>query len=678
MLKKVMKKLFNLKIITMLGWTLTVVASLMFSAFNQYEQSFETARNVANANFDKDQAFRLWATTHGGVYVPVDMNRTPPSSYLSHIPDRDITTESGKKLTLMNPAYMLRQMMEEYSGLYGAKGHITALEILNPSSSPDAWEKDALKKFRKNNSVKEILELTTIKGKAYMRLIRPMKVTPGCLTCHGHQDSYLNYKTAGGVSITVPMEEIYNLSIKSYKNTLIIHFIFWFIGMFMFWFVYKKEQKAKDELKYFASHDSLTGLPNRYSYTEKITSLINSKNKENNFALIFMDLDNFKTVNDSLGHTLGDMLLKKVTQRLNSELTGFDTLYRFGGDEFVLLTSNIKSKDQLKEAVIKIHEVLKKPFMLKNYEVYTTASIGISIYPEDAKDAETLLRNADVAMYDAKQSGRSNYSFYSSMILNVSANRLILESELYKALENKELFLLFQPQVSLDTEKIVGVEALIRWQHPTNGLISPLEFIPIAERNGLIIPIGEWIIDQACEQLALWKDTDMRTTTVSINISAKQLLHQDLYSYIELAIDKTQINGKYLELEVTESVVMENINETIKILTRLKKLGVSISIDDFGTGYSSLSYLKKLPIDKLKIDREFIKDIPNDKDDIAITNAIISMSKSLSLKIVAEGPETKEHISFLQMSKCDIAQGFYYSKPVPITEVEELALKMLE
>jgi diguanylate cyclase (GGDEF)-like protein len=671
-----MKKILDFKILTMIGWTLAVLFSLLFVAFNQYQQSFETARNVARANFDKDQAFRQWATTHGGVYVPVDMKRTPPSPYLSHISERDVTTDKGKKLTLMNPAYMLRQMMDEYSGLYGAKGHITALERLNKNNAPDAWEKDALEKFRRDASLQEIVELTTIDNKAHMRLIRPMEVTPGCLTCHAHQPSYLKYKTVGGVSVSVSMAEIYNLSIKSFYKTLLVHILFWFVGMLLFRFVYKKEKEAKDELNYFANHDSLTGLPNRHAYIKKITELISSEEKGDSFALVFMDLDNFKTVNDSLGHTLGDMLLQNVTQRLKDELHEYEEFYRFGGDEFVLLFSAKQGKEIVENSVLKIHEILKKPFKLKNYEVYTTLSIGISIYPDDAKDAETLLRNADVAMYDAKQSGRSNYSFYSNVMSDVSTKQLVLESGLYKALKSDELFLLFQPQILISTEKIIGAEALIRWNHSANGLISPLEFIPIAEKNGLIIPIGEWVIDQVCDQLALWKDTHMRDMTISINISAKQLLHQDLYSYIEAAIKKTNIDGRLLELEITESVIMENINQTIKILSKLKKLGVSISIDDFGTGYSSLSYLKKLPIDKLKIDREFIKDIPNDKDDIAITNAIISMSKSLSLKIVAEGPETKEHIDFLQNSNCDIAQGFYYSKPISILEMEKLAFSM--
>ncbi|WP_294966466.1 EAL domain-containing protein [Sulfurimonas sp.] len=669
-----MKKLFNAKIITMIIWTLTVISSLIFAAFNQYNQSFETAHNVANASFDKEQAIRRWATTHGGVYVPVDMDRTPPSPYLEHIKDRDITTKSGKELTLMNPAYMLRQMMDEYSGLYGVKGHITALEILNPNNEPDKWEKDALQRFRTDDLIKEVIELTTIDNETYMRLIRPMVITPGCLSCHGHQESYLTNTTAGGVSITVPMAEIYELSLTSYKKTLIVHLLFWFVGIILFWFVYKKEEKAKNELEYFANHDILTALPNRHAYIDKITELVNTN--KNNFALVFMDLDNFKTVNDSLGHTLGDLLLTKVTKRLQTEIEGYDMLSRFGGDEFVFLFSNVQSELTLEKIMTNIHKVLKKPFTLNTYEVYTGASIGIAIYPDDAQDAETLLRNADVAMYDAKHSGKSKFSFFKEDMLNLSAPRLMIESDLHKSLQNNELFLLFQPQVSLVSENIIGVEALIRWNHPIKGLISPLDFIPIAENSGLIMPIGEWVIDQACDQLALWKDTDMKEIILSINISAKQILHHDLCSYIKTAIERTQIDARLLELEITESVIMENINETVKILSKLKKLGVSISIDDFGTGYSSLSYLKKLPIDKLKIDREFIKDIPNDKDDIAITNAIISMSKSLSLKIVAEGPETQEHIDFLQKSECDIAQGFYYSKPISIQEVEKLALSM--
>ncbi|MEA3370365.1 MAG: EAL domain-containing protein [Campylobacterota bacterium] len=666
-----MKSLFNLKVLTIIGWTLMVLSSLVFAAYNQYQHSYNIAIDVAKANFDKDQAYRQWASSHGGVYVPVDMNRTPPSPYLSHIKERDIATESGKKLTLMNPAYMLRQMIDEYSGSYGAKGHITALEILNPKSSPDEWEKQALLEFREDPSLEEKRELIEIDGESYMRLMRPMKITEGCLKCHGHQATYRDTETAGGVSVSIPMDEIYKHSLDSYVKTSFIYFMFWIIGLIFIHFVHKKEIKAKKELKYFASHDSLTTLPNRHAYNNKINEIIESQNV-NKFFLLFMDLDNFKTVNDSLGHSVGDLLLKGVAKRLSNRINGYEMFARFGGDEFVFLFTNVNDSRVVEAIAKQIEAALKEPFMLKDNEVYTAASIGISSYPENGNTSDMVLKNADIAMYDAKSSGRSRYSFYSDEMTSESTNYLMLESELHRALEKSELFLDYQPQISLKSEKLVGVEALIRWNHPRRGIVSPIEFISIAENNGLIMPIGEWIIDEACEQLAIWKNTDMKDITISINISAKQVLHQDLYSYIETAVEREAVDVSLLELEITETVVMENINETIKILAKLKKLGVSIAIDDFGTGYSSLSYLKKLPIDKLKIDREFIKGIPEDKDDIAITNAIINLASSLNLKIIAEGPETIEHIEFLKEAQCDIAQGYFYSKPISIKELEKL------
>ena len=666
-----MKRLLSLRFLTLFGWSLAIVSSLVMSAYNQTDFNYKIAVDVANANFDKDQAFRQWASSHGGVYVPIDENRTPSSPYLSHIPERDIVTPSGKKLTLMNPAYMLRQMIDEYEGLYGAKGHITALEILNPKSLPDEWEKRALYKFKEDSSIKEIVEMVNIHNESYMRLIRPMKITTGCLNCHGHQETYHNTDTAGGVSVTIPMREIKELSLSSYKKIFFVHLIFWLTGLIILDFVYRKEKRSRNKLKHFANYDSLTELPNRHAYKEKINTLI-TKSKSKRVSLMFMDLDNFKTVNDSLGHTVGDLLLQQVTKRIEKSIDSYEIFSRFGGDEFVLLCTGEKSIEKAEECAIAIHKLLKKPFMLKGYEVYTNVSIGISTYPDNALDAETLLKNADVAMYNSKQSGRSQYSFYDREMLNLSTNRLMLESELHKALKNNELFMLYQPQILLKDESLKGVEALIRWQHPTKGLISPVEFIPLAENNGLIMPIGQWIIEGACKQLSFWKESKMKNISISINISAKQILHQNLCHYIENAIEKYSIDSSLLELEITESVVMENISETIKILHNMKKLGVSIAIDDFGTGYSSLSYLKKLPIDKLKIDREFIKGIPDDKDDIAITNAIINLATSLDLKIIAEGPETKEHIEFLKKSRCDMAQGYYYYKPLSIKELEEL------
>ena len=665
-----MKQIFSYKLLTMLGWTVIVLISLAISASNQDKHSHEIAYDVASANFDKDAAFRAWGTSHGGVYVPVDENRTPPSPYMAHIIDRDITTPSGKKLTLMNPAYMIRQMNEESEGIYGAKAHITALEVLNPNNVADAWERKALENFQTNPSIKEVFELSEFNGEDHLRLIRPMNVTPGCLTCHAHQSSYQNTKTVGGVSVSIPMKDIHTLGKEFVLNSALIHLAFLLIGLLFINYIYKKEKKAIDELEYHANNDILTGLPNRHAYNEKIDALLKDTNVENIYML-FMDIDNFKTVNDTLGHSVGDLLLQNVAKRLENRITGFEIFARFGGDEFVFIFTNVSKPTIIEKIAQRIHKVFEEAFMLKNYDVHTSVSIGLSTYPDTSSDAESLLRNADIAMYCAKRAGRNQYAFYTKGMSTRSKAELILEGDLHKALVNDEFFLLYQPQISLKDEKIIGVEALIRWNNPKSGLISPVVFIPIAENNGLIMPIGEWIIDQACEQLAAWKNTDMHGLSLSINISAKQLLHQNLHSYIRKAITKNDIDSSLLELEITESTVMENINETIDILRDLKTLGVSIAIDDFGTGYSSLSYLKKLPIDKLKIDREFIKDIPEDQDDIAITNAIVSMAKALGLTIVAEGPERGEHIDFLKDVECDVAQGYYYSKPISSKGVEK-------
>lgn len=665
-----MNQFFTLKFLTMFCWSVLVLLSLALAGYNQYEHSTKIAKDVLDANFDKDKSFRVWGSSHGGVYVPVDMKRTPPSPYMEHIEERDIETPSGKKLTLMNPAYMIRQLNDESMGLYGAKAHITALEILNPNNEADEWETKALKTFKKNPELKELLEFSDIDGVTNMRLMRPMQIVPGCLKCHAHQKSYLNTTTAGGVSVSIPMKDIQSLGMESFKVTAFVHFFFLLIGLIFIHFIYKKEQKAIDDLEYHANNDNLTGLENRYAYNRKITALMDDKDIKS-ICMIFMDLDNFKTVNDTLGHSVGDLLLQNVAKRLQNRITGFEMFARFGGDEFVFIFTNVSKIELMEKIAQRVHNVFDEAFMLQGYDVHTSVSIGISLYPEGATDTESLLRNADIAMYCAKHSGKRRYAFYDTEMRSKSKSELRLEGELHKALLNDELFLLYQPQISLENEKIVGVEALIRWNNPQSGLISPIVFIPIAENNGLIMPIGEWVIDQACEQLASWKKTSMENLTLSINISAKQLLHQNLHSYIRKAITRTGIDASLLELEITESVIMENINETIEILRDLKTLGVSIAIDDFGTGYSSLSYLKKLPIDKLKIDREFIKGIPEDKDDIAITNAIVSLAKALSLKIIAEGPESGEHIDFLKTVKCDIAQGYYYSKPISSKGVEK-------
>ena len=471
------------------------------------------------------------------------------------------------------------------------------------------------------------------------------------------------------------MNEIYAKGIESFQSTFFIYLLFVVVGLYFSTLFYSKMQKLKLKLKFLTNNDALTQLANRNAYKSKIDTLLEDKTI-NNLYLLFMGLDNFKTINDSLGHTTGDLLLQAVAQRIKSKIDGFEILSRFGGDEFVVLFSNVKEKKTMEDIASRIHKIFNEAFLLDGYEVYTTLSIGVSSYPEDASDTESLVKNADIAMYAAKHTGKGQSSFYNTFMYQESKLKFSLDFELHKALENNEFYLLFQPQISLKDEKIIGVEALLRWNNQLLGLVSPVDFIPIAENNGLIVPIGEWVIDTSCKQVKEWENTLMQDITISINISVKQLLHQDLYTYIKKAVLENDIDAKLLELEITESVIMENVDEVIGTLVKLKKLGLSIAIDDFGTGYSSLSYLKKLPIDKLKVDRAFIKDIPSDTDDMAITQAIITLAKSLNLKIVAEGPETAEQINFLKGTCCDIAQGYFYSEPITPKECGALTLRL--
>lgn len=665
-----MKQFFTLKRLVMIGWTVLVLFSLGLAGYNQHKNGMKIAKDVLDANFKKDQAFLAWVTSHGGAYIPADESRTPPSPYMDGIKDRKVETLSGKKLILMNPADIVRELSEETTGLYGTKMNITALELLNPDNVADEWETKALKAFKRDPNLKEILEFADVDGVSNMRLIRPMEITPGCLKCHVNQESYQNTQTAGGMSVSLPMTSMDKLWMNSFKKSIYIHIVFLLIGLAFIQYISRKEQEAIDGLVYFANFDNLTDLPNRYAYNEKIEELMSDKKVENIYML-FMDLDNFKTINDTLGHSIGDLLLQSVGRRLENRIKGYELFARFGGDEFVFLFTNVQSSKVVEKIAQRIHTVFDEAFMLKGYDTHTTVSIGIASYPSPAEDQESLLRNADIAMYSAKSGGKGQYAFYNDHMNAKTKSDLRLESELHKALPNDEFFLLYQPQINLATGQIQGVEALIRWNNTQSGLISPTVFIPLAEANGLIMPIGAWVIDEACKQLELWKSTPMKNLSIAINLSSKQLLHQNLHSYIRKAITRTGINSSLLELEITESVIMENITETIEVLRDLKTLGVSIAIDDFGTGYSSLSYLKKLPIDKLKIDREFIKDIPDDQDDIAITNAIVSLAKSLGLTVVAEGPEKIEHIEFLKSVGCDIAQGYYYAKPTSAAAIEK-------
>ncbi|HPP74600.1 MAG TPA: EAL domain-containing protein [Armatimonadota bacterium] len=429
----------------------------------------------------------------------------------------------------------------------------------------------------------------------------------------------------------------------------------------------------EQKLDHLAHHDVLTGLPNRLLFSDRLSkSLAQARRDDRLLAVMFLDLDRFKMINDTLGHNIGDKLLKQVAERLTGTLREVDTIARMGGDEFTLVIEGISRAQDAAIVAQRALDVFCQPFMVDGRELFVTASIGISMYPNDGADVETLVRNADTSMYRAKEQGRNTYHLFTESLNATVFERMVMEHSLRKALERDEFIVHYQPRVDIRSGSILGAEALVRWQHPEMGLVMPGQFIPLAEETGLIVPISEWVLDAACSQSKIWQDKNSPILDIAVNISARQFQKGDLVSAVKKALDRTELDPTCLHLELTESILMHNTDAAIDILNKLKDMGVKISIDDFGTGYSSLSYLKKFPVDAVKIDRSFIKDITTNPDDAAIAGAVIAMAHSLKLKVIAEGVETLEQLEFLKSINCDEMQGYFISRPVPAEEFHHL------
>ncbi len=429
-------------------------------------------------------------------------------------------------------------------------------------------------------------------------------------------------------------------------------------------------KRYQDELEHQANHDALTGLANRNLLKDRLhQQLALAQRYKRSFSVAFIDLDNFKLINDSLGHDVGDRLLRIAGERLVGCVRDGDTVARPGGDEFVLLVAERQNEGGAYRVVQRVMAALAPPFQIDHREFNVTCSVGIASFPRDGQDAETLLRNADTAMYRAKESGRNTFQLYSSeMNVNVG-ERLTVETDLWRALERDELRLLYQPKVEMKTGRIIGTEALLRWQHPIRGSILPAKFIPVAEESSLIVQIGKWVIDTACAQNVAWQNAGLPHVPVAVNISARQLHDKNLVPTVRAALSESGLEPKYLEIELTESAVMPSVDKAMATLSELRAMGVHVSLDDFGTGYSSLSYLKRLPVTGLKIDQTFVRDLATDVDDAAIVRAIIAVAGELSLDVTAEGVETAQQVAFLTAHNCGEAQGFYFARPAPANEI---------
>jgi diguanylate cyclase (GGDEF)-like protein/PAS domain S-box-containing protein len=444
-------------------------------------------------------------------------------------------------------------------------------------------------------------------------------------------------------------------------------------------------RESEDRIRQLAYFDTLTGLPNRESFKLHLQQLMElSRRHDRRLGLLFLDLDDFKRINDTLGHTTGDLLLKTVAERLQHCVRSCDVIgrmdrdalghivARFGGDEFTILLAEIKEPDDIAVVAKRILDTLAQPMNLCDHEVVITPTMGIAVFPEDGSDPEALLKNADTAMYSAKRRGKNVYQFYTDAMNVTAVERLTMESGLRNALKRNELELHYQPQMDVSSGRILGLEALLRWNSDDLGSVPPNKFIPLAEESGLIIPIGEWVLRTACAQVKTWQDSGANIARIGVNISARQFIHGGFTNTVARILEDTGLAPECLELEITESLLMQDAEGAIGILRDLKELGVLLAIDDFGTGYSSLSYLKRFPIDRLKIDRELVRDITTNAEDAAITKAVIAMAKTMNLRVIAEGVETEEELLFLTKKRCHEIQGFYLSRPVPAEDVGAL------
>jgi len=432
-----------------------------------------------------------------------------------------------------------------------------------------------------------------------------------------------------------------------------------------------ERKEAQKRIEYLAHHDALTGLPNRLLLCDRVAQAqAHAHRMQSRVALMFLDLDRFKTINDSLGHPVGDALLKEVVERLKGCVRESDTISRQGGDEFIVLLNDVRDGEAIARVADKIHQRMADPIVLGTHTLNTSFSIGIAIYPDDGSDFDTLLQKADTAMYHAKEAGRNSHRFFTEQMNRQVVEHLSLETNLRRALENKEFVLHYQPQMDLGDGRIIGVEALIRWNSPENGLISPARFIPVAEDSGLIVPIGAWVLNEACRQARAWQDAGLPPIVVAVNLSAVQFKRPELVNTVINALVLSDLDSQWLELELTESILIQDAEATLDTVRRLKSLGIKLSVDDFGTGYSSLTYLKRFAVDKLKIDQSFVRDLVSDPDDAAIVRAIIQMAHSLKLKTIAEGVETEELANLLRIFHCDEIQGYWLARPMPAEQME--------
>lgn len=656
-------------IIAITLWSVLVAASLSYHFYSLWQATLQSAETAASATLNKDLSYRNWANSHGGVYVP-PTERTPANPYLN-VPERDVITQSGKILTLLNPAYMIREIQLYYGDQYGSKTVITSLNPINPYNIPDEWEQKALESFE--IKVEKYQSLDKINNEPYLKMMVPFIVDENCMKCHAQQ-GYKVGDIRGGIATYLPMKSFLERQSKRRIELSLTHLIVWLMGLFGFiltWRHQKKLDDAGERIQRLALYDSLTHLPNRHLVNQSLDAPHSPRT-----GLVLIDIDNFKLLNDTLGHHFGDKLLYAVARRLETHYGSKHFVGRLGGDEFVILLDQLKNNVGMTEQSLisftqSLLEKMSKPYLIDERDYQVTFSAGCALLDTKSKNPSPLLKYAEVAMYQAKYSGRNTYKLFHQDMLALVSARTWLEKDLRTAVLEQHFELYYQAQVD-SNGYILGTEALIRWHHPKRGLLNPVTFLPTAEETGLILPIGQWVLTRACQTLHEWQ-TDSRFShlTLAVNVSAHQFYQADFIEQVLIAIQTTGAPANRLKLELTESLFVADIEQVMQKMSELKSLGIQFSLDDFGTGYSSLNYLKRLPLNQLKIDQSFVKDITRNHNDVSIAKMIITLAKELELNVIAEGVEQIEQQQILAQLGCYCYQGYLYGRPQPQIEFEK-------
>lgn len=662
-----------------IGWSLVIASAVVFYLWSNQQQTIETVKTRARTLLERDMLYRSWGLTKNGIYVRVS-EVSQPNPNLAFLPYRDVPHPDGGTLTMMTPSNVIQQAFGISNKHGDTLSKITSLRVVNASNKPDRWEQEALLKFEEG--AQEVSAVTLLNGKRYVRAMRPFVTEKKCLKCHGMQ-GYEIGDVRGGISVAIPLDPAMAAAIRFDVGIVSLLAVLWLFGLSGLFLqgrrlvrqtvVAMENERLRDQaemsLHYMSNYDRHTNLPNRYLFEERLAGVLKTAyGQKESVAVVALEVRNLRRIVDIHGESLGRDFLKIIAERLVLQLGEDDVVARLSSERLVFTLIQKAERVKNVSPFQSIEETLAQAIDYQEKQFFPMISMGIAFSPDDSVDCADLLQMASSSLERAVERGVNGFELYSRSLQAEAVERLAMESGLQTALSEERFFLNYQPQISADTGEILGFEALLRWKNSDGALVSPVDFIPIAEENGLILPIGEWVLETACRQAVAFQEKAGRYLRTGVNVSAKQFRDPTLVDYIDRVLVETGLPAEFLEIEITENTFMDDPLKTVEILTDLKVRGVKIAIDDFGTGYSSLNYLKRFPVDRLKIDRSFITDIVTNEDDRVLVSLITSLARVMGLEVIAEGVEETEQRDILLNLDCSQMQGYLYSKPLSASD----------